>query len=155
MHHGESSGNRHSGNLGEEINDEHRMLRQKLSAVAELCPHALSRSDCTRCPDHSHKHCRRAVFDLSEDLMSYMVSHFRNEERMMRETGLFQRARESCERHMQDHGDMSEAALQLVTHLDECKLSTQIAGLTEILERWMSKHIAQHDRPMLDMLDES
>ncbi len=155
MQHGEFSGSRPSGNLREEINDEHRMLRQKLSAVANLCPHTLSGSNCTGCPDHSSKHCCRIVSDLSEDLISYMVSHFRNEERMMRETGLFQRARETCERHMQDHGDMSEAALQLVTHLDECKLATQITGLTDFLERWMSDHIVQHDRPMLDMLDES
>jgi len=155
MHHAKLPGNGHSGNLGAEINEEHRMLRQKLSAVAELCPQAMAGQDCKSCSVHVPKHCCRVVSDLSEDLMSYMVSHFRNEERMMRETGLFQRARESCERHMQDHGDMSEAALQLVTHLDECKLSTQLAGLTSFLERWMSDHITQHDRPMLDMLDES
>jgi len=138
-----------------EINEEHRLLRQKLSAVAELCPDARNRANCWNCTLRSPKHCNNTIADIGEDLMTYMVAHFRNEERVMRDTGLFQSARETCERHMQDHGDLSESALQLLTKLNNDTLPVQIAGMSSLLGQWLEKHIAQHDNKMLELLEKA
>jgi hemerythrin-like metal-binding protein len=138
-----------------EITEEHRLLRQKLSAVAELCPHALNRCDCAHCTLHSPKHCGNVMADMGEDLMTYMVAHFRNEERVMRDTGLFQSAREACERHMQDHGDLSESALQLLTKLNNDTLPVQIADMSNLLGQWLECHISEHDNAMLELLDKA
>ncbi|MDD5297603.1 MAG: hemerythrin domain-containing protein [Rhodocyclaceae bacterium] len=136
------------------FNEKLGMLRQKLSALTELCPHAGAGRDCEGCALHPPKHCNRAISDIHEDLMSYMVTHFRHEERLMRESGLYRRSREACEAHMQDHGDLSEAAMQLMARLDDGKLPAEIAALSDLLEQWLGKHITVHDRPMLERLDE-
>jgi hemerythrin-like metal-binding protein len=137
------------------INEEHALLRQKLSAVFELCPHARDRSDCARCTRHSPNHCSSVMTDIEEDLMSYMVAHFHHEERLMRDTGLYYSARDLCEQHMQDHGDLSDTALQLLTKLHDGTLPVQIAGMSSLLEQWLENHIAQHDQTLLKLLGEA
>jgi hemerythrin-like metal-binding protein len=138
-----------------EINEEHRLLRQKLSAVSELCPDAQNRNDCARCTLRSPKHCSSVMADIVEDLMSYMVAHFRSEERLMRNTGLYHSARNICEQHMQDHGDLSDTALKLLTKLNNGTLPVQIAGMSGLLEQWLENHISEHDNKMLELLDKA
>ena len=136
-----------------QINEEHRILRQKLASITDLCPDAGTKRHCAGCPPSSREHCSQFLANVGEDLMAFMVSHFRNEEKLMRDSGLFHRSREACEKHMQDHGDLSEAALRLVKELGDDKPVIQIAGFSHLLKHWLETHISRHDQPMLDLLD--
>ena len=135
-----------------EIEAEHQLLGEKLTAVVRLCPARETRTDCEGCP-HAHSHqCSTILQDMVGDLLGYMVSHFRHEEALMRNWGLMNHARDRCDRHMEDHGDISEAFGELAGALHGNNPLPRVRDIHALLMGWLGTHIDEHDHPMLELL---
>lgn len=135
-----------------EVEAEHALLGKKLADVVHLCPERDIRKDCRDCP-HAHPvECSLALQDMVGDLLAYMVTHFRHEESLMRRWGLIDACKDMCDRHMEDHGDISEAFGELAAALQGDNPLPRVQDIHSLLQGWLSHHIEEHDQPMLKNL---
>ena len=135
-----------------EIEAEHRLLGEKLAAVVRLCPERESRNDCHGCPHAHSDQCSTSLQDMVGDLLAYMVSHFRHEEALMRNWGLMNQARDLCDRHMEDHGDIAQSFGELASALHGDNPLPRVRDIHSMLLGWLGPHIDEHDHPMLELL---
>ena len=135
-----------------EIEAEHHLLGEKLVAVVHLCPTHESRTDCHGCPHALSHQCSNTLQDMVGELLAYMVSHFHHEEALMRRWGLLTHARDVCDRHMEDHGDISQAFRELAKTLHGHNPLPQVRKLQSLLNAWIGPHMMEHDQPLLALL---
>lgn len=127
-------------------------LRDKLSSMATLCGKAGNRHLCEQCSPHERLLCNATASEIAGDVLSEMVIHFGTQERVMRETGLFREFRDVCERHMQDHGDMSETAARMLAKPNNGPLTPRVAELSDVLGNWLERHDEEFDQALRDLL---
>ncbi len=133
-----------------EIEAEHTLLGEKLAEVVRLCPGRETRVNCHACPYAQPLECSYKLQDMVGDLLAYMVSHFRHEESLMRHWGVLASRKDMCDRHMEDHGDISEAFGALAVSLHGDNPLPRVRDIYSLLHAWLGPHIEEHDRPLLE-----
>ena len=139
----------------QEIEAEHHMLTERLSALVRLCPVHSTVSGCSGCVHGNPETCLLSLQDVVGDLLGYMVSHFHHEEALMRRWGLQERAREQCNRHKEAHGDISEAFARLAGSLNGSNPLPRVLEVHGLVQSWLGRHMVEHDGPLLSMIAES
>jgi hemerythrin len=66
--------------------------------------------------------------------------------------GLDAVAKESCDRHREDHAQIAEGFARIVADLDPTTIRPQIGNLIALLRRWLDNHINSHDLRLQELL---
>ena len=127
-------------------------LRNKLFSMSRLCGRDDNKHQCEQCTLKERLLCNSTASEVAGDVLSEMVTHFGRQERLMKETGLYRQFRDECERHMADHGDMSEAAAKWLAHPGDGHLAPRVAKLSDILGQWLKRHGEEHDKTLQALL---
>ncbi len=138
--------------MAELIDEEHRLLLHKLADVEAVCPELDVQGDCTACTVGEPEACIDRVTDVLLDLLAYFVEHFRYEESLMKQFGLDAVAKESCDRHREDHGQIAEGFARIIADLNPTTVRPQISNLIALLRRWLDNHISSHDLRLKELL---
>lgn len=134
------------------IDGEHRRLKELLDAVAGICPDKAGSPDCRRCAERLVQDCECLLHEHLGDMLVFMTGHFRYEDSLMRDWQLHQLCHESCERHQRDHSHISAVASRMVADLEQGNPLRGIRDLHDLLSHWVERHIEEHDRKMIRML---
>jgi hemerythrin-like metal-binding protein len=128
-----------------DIDQQHRQLASSIAAVRRVCSFYSVYDSCSNCAEATRARCESDLVSLLGDLLAFVLEHFQQEERIMRESFLLQVDRDICEAHMEDHANISSKIQQIVSAIDKSQTITLLRQLDVLLQRWMSNHVALHD----------
>jgi hemerythrin-like metal-binding protein len=89
-----------------------------------------------------------AVRGVMDHLAAYTARHFRQEERLMAETGYPEAAE-----HVQIHQELLRTTSEIMDGYRSGRLSDPTA-MGEFLRDWLRVHIREHDQPMIQYVQE-
>ena len=127
------------------IDFEHKVLLNSMATLRQVCHDFSARQDCSGCHVSSRNQCEGNLVSLLGDLLAFIMDHFHNEEKMMRDSLLVLVNRDLCDAHMEDHAAISSTVQQIVAALDPMQTPSLIRELDALLHRWVSNHIGLHD----------
>nr|MBL8410488.1 hemerythrin domain-containing protein [Dechloromonas sp.] len=125
---------------------EHGLLMGNIQGLRKICIDHRNLPHCGGCQHERRLCCENELVAMLGDLLAFILDHFRNEERIMRESLLQVIDREVCEAHMEDHAAISGKIQEIVAALDQMKTVSLIRELDSLLSRWVRNHIMLHDR---------
>ncbi len=128
------------------IDAEHRQLLLSMANLRAVCDFHLRVADCKACQENQRDVCESSLVTMLGDLLSFVIEHFRNEERIMRDSLLLMVERDVCEAHIEDHAAISGKVQQIVASLDPLYTVVLIRELDVLLTRWVSNHVTLHDQ---------
>ncbi len=125
----------------------HAQLLASMASLRKMCVD-VTRDSCHLCDGAQRENCESSLIGLLGDLLMFVLDHFHQEEKAMRESMLYMMDREVCEAHMEDHAHISEKIQQIVAVTDPSKTVIQVRDLDRLLETWLSNHVVLHDRAL-------
>lgn len=128
------------------LDGEHGVLMGNIHSLRKICIDHRNLPHCAGCELERRTCCESELVAMLGDLLAFILDHFRNEERIMRESLLQVIDREVCEAHMEDHAAISGKIQEIVASLDPMKTVSLIRELDSLLSRWVRNHIMLHDR---------
>lgn len=134
------------------IDGGHARLKELLDAVAGICPEHVGNPDCRHCPDAIVRECEGLLHDHLGEMLVFMTGHFRFEDSLMRDWQLQKRCSDTCENHQRDHSRLSAIASRMVADLEQGNPLQGIRDLHDLLSHWIDRHIEEHDRKMIHLL---
>lgn len=134
----------------EDLTKEHDIILGVINRLAEICPEQeRTRMQCAGCSECETRRCDDEACSLLEEMLNYAVSHFRNEERLMKETGLHVTDRNAFEAHVQDHGDISATLSAIIGNLPGQGPAANVSAIATLARQWLNDHISGHDAVLL------
>lgn len=127
------------------IDFEHRFLLGSIVRLRKLCIDPVKNVDCSGCSQSGHAGCEDQLISLLGDLFAFILEHFKTEEAIMRDSLLLMVDRDLCQAHMEDHAAISAKVQEVVASLESGRIVQRIRDLEELLDRWLTHHIALHD----------
>jgi hemerythrin-like metal-binding protein len=124
---------------------EHGLLMGNIDGLRMICIDHRDPSHCGGCQQERRTRCENELVAMLGDLLAFILDHFCNEERIMRESLLLVIDREVCEAHMEDHAAISGKIQEIVAALDPLKTVSLIRELDSLLSRWVRNHVMLHD----------
>ena len=135
-----------------EIGEEHSLLKSHLYALISECSKLSGSEGCCHCSAVKTTGCADRALQHVGELLAYIVTHFHNEERVMRQWNLPASNFALFEEHIQDHARLSEGFSQLASEIDDQNPLPQLKKLHALMETWLRSHILVHDKRLLEEL---
>lgn len=129
---------------------EHRLLLNCIGRLRELCDHLEHGENSVA--ETGVKASRDELMDLLGDLLALLVDHFYAEEKLMRHFGLADSAKALCDRHKEEHAQISDTVLGIVCMLDHTQIRPLVARLRTVLDDWVEGHIRVHDAALVELI---
>lgn len=130
------------------VDFEHAQLLSCMATLRQLCVDT-SRDSCHLCEDAQRVNCESSLIGLLGDLLMFIIDHFHQEEKAMRESLLYMLDRDVCEAHMEDHAQISERIQKIVAANNLAKTVVQVRELERLLDEWVSHHVVLHDLALM------
>lgn len=127
------------------IDFEHQVLLNTMATLRQVCHDFPTRQDCGGCEASNRAKCEGTLVSLLGDLLAFIMDHFQNEEKLMRDSLLMLVDRDLCDAHMEDHAAISGKVQQIVAALNPMHTSSLIRELDTLLHTWVTNHVALHD----------
>lgn len=127
------------------IDEEHRVLLGIMKQVRSICADPEHFVDCRACGTAKQATCEKDLINHLGDLFAFILDHFTNEERIMRDALLQITDQAQSEAHVEDHAAIAEKVQQIVARLDRDQVVERIRELDTLLATWISNHIGMHD----------
>lgn len=130
------------------IDFEHAQLLSCMASLRQLCVDT-SRDNCQLCENARRVNCESSLIGLLGDLLMFIIDHFHQEEKAMRESLLYMVDRVVCEAHMEDHAQISEKIQKIVAANNPEKTVVLVRELELVLDDWVSHHVVLHDMALV------
>lgn len=125
------------------IDEEHARLHDILYRTLSLCQ--VSYPECSQCAPDKRRHCTDTAIDLITDALKFMVEHFRQEEKLLKQQAHTTR----IQAHLDSHAELSRRMSQLIGDYEDNNTALCLFRLVQTLHVWLHKHILEHDLPVI------
>ena len=131
------------------VDDEHQRLCALIEDLRTICRDFDLKDSCEGCSEARIEGCEADYQVCVAELLGFICEHFRAEEKLMKDCGLASSQKDMYIRHVEDHANISDQAVLLLTANDKQKTAGQIARMASVLRSWLDTHIGTHDVMMI------
>lgn len=93
----------------------------------------------------SNSYDQQLLNQITKELLSYAITHFDTEEKLMQEYGYFAAHPNKAQEHIAQHRDFSHRIVSINDRLRE-GLSVEYVELFEFLDAWLQNHVLGFDQ---------
>lgn len=137
-----------------EMGAEHEVIESRVALLSVLCNAPKERTSCSGCAASQPQRCAEGIIESIGALLAYMVEHFRNEERGMQAFGYAAEKKAEYAAHISDHSAISDFFNRIVSQFDDRNPRPQVDEMRQLLRKWLSAHILDHDRLVVSYLQQ-